>query len=370
MKKCLLLVAVIAAVIISCKTGKPVASYTDMSVPVRGFCIVAPQPRTVDSFVHFINTELAPRSVNTLVLRVDFNYQYTSHPELRDSIALSKEDVKKIVAACKANQIKVIPQVNLLGHQSWAGTTYNLLKKYPQFDETPGVFMPAKYQWPNADSLYCKSYCPLHPDLHSIVFSLMDEICEVFETDAFHAGMDEVFYIGDSKCVRCSGKDKAVLFANEVSVLRDHLAETKKELWIWGDRLLDGHSTGLGMWEASKNFTWPAIDLVPKDVIICDWHYERADKTAVYFAMKGFNVITCPWRNGAIANKQLTDLVAFRNESTVDMKPRFRGMMQTVWTGNSNFLKGFYAEKSDTIRGGKTEWNCFRQLYTAIDKLK
>lgn len=370
MNKLLLLTAIVVSVVLSCTTTKPVAKYTDNSLPVRGFCIVAPQHRTVDSFVQFINQELATRSVNVLVLRVDWNYQYTSHPELSDSIALSKEDVKKLVAACKAHQIKIVPQVNLLGHQSWAGTTYNLLKKYPQFDETPSVLMPAKYQWPNADSLYCKSYCPQHPDLHNIVFALMDEICEVFETDAFHAGMDEVFYLADSRCSRCSGKDKATLFANEVTALRDHLAASKKELWIWGDRLIDGHATGLGMWEASKNNTWPAVDMIPKDVIICDWHYERPDKTAVYFAMKGFNVITCPWRNGEIANKQLEDIIAFRNESTKDMKPRFMGMMQTVWTGNSNFLKGYYAEKSDTIRGGKTEWNCFRQLYTSIQKLK
>jgi hypothetical protein len=369
MKKYFLFVSIIAIIIVSCKTNKPV-EYADTTIPVRGFCIVAPLPRTVDSFVNFINNDLAPRGVNVLVLRVDFNYQYTSHPELQDSIALSKEDVKKIVAACKKNQIKVIPQVNLLGHQSWANKTYNLLKKYPQFDETPAVIMPVKYKWPNDDGLYCRSYCPLHPEVHAIVFSLIDEICDVFETDAFHAGMDEVFYIGDSKCPRCAGKDKAVLYAGEVTALRDHLAASKRQLWIWGDRLLDGNATGLGMWEASENNTWTAIDMIPKDVTICDWHYERADKTPVYFAMKGFNVITCPWRNATVANAQLHDMIAFRNESTGNMKPRFQGMMQTVWTSNSNFLKGFYENKIDTVRGDKTEWYCFRELYKSIDKLK
>jgi hypothetical protein len=369
MKKHFVYIAIIALVIVSCKTGQP-SGYADASLPVRGFCIAAPLPRTVDSFVNFINKELAPRGVNVLVLRVDFNYQYASHPELRDSVALSKEDVKKIVAACKAHQIRLIPQVNLLGHQSWAGKINKLLLKYPQLDETPLVAMPVKYEWPNADNLYCKSYCPLHPEVHAIVFSLIDEICDVFETDAFHAGMDEVFYIGDSRCVRCAGKDKAGLFAGEVTAIRDHLAESKRELWIWGDRLLDGKATGLGMWEASENNTWTAIDLIPKDVVICDWHYERADKTPVYFAMKGFKVITCNWRNATIANAQLKDMIAFRNESTGDMKPRFCGMMQTVWSGNSNFLKGYYEHKTDTVHGDKTDWYCFKELYKSIDKLK
>ena len=341
----------------------------DSVLPVRGFAIAAPRASYVDSFVAFIEKELAPRHVNTLILRVDYNYQFKTHPELRDSTALSPADVKKIVTSCRNNKIRIIPQINLLGHQSWASRTGNLLAKYPQFDETPEVKMPEKYKWPNEDSLYCKSYCPLHPDVHKVVFALMDEICEAFETDAFHAGMDEVFYIGSAKCPRCKGKDKAQLFADEVTRIRDHLYASKRELWIWGDRLLDGQTTGLGMWEASKNDTYRAIDMIPKDVFICDWHYERADKTAVYFAMKGFNVATCPWRKPSLAVSQMQDMVAFRYESTKEMKPRFRGMVQTVWSDAPSFVNGFYQNKTDPQTGDNTAWNCFKQLYDAINKV-
>jgi hypothetical protein len=27
----------------------------------------------------------------------------------------------------------------------------------------------------------------------------------------------------------------------------------RRQLWLWGDRLLDGKLTGLGEWEASRN---------------------------------------------------------------------------------------------------------------------
>ena len=342
----------------------------DSILPVRGFAIAAPPPYYVDSFIHFIDKELAPRQVNTLILRVDFNYQFTSHPELRDSSALSNEDVKKIVAICRNNNIKVIPQINLLGHQSWANKTNNLLLKYPEFDETPEVKIPSTYKWPNADSLYCKSYCPLHPGVHKVVFALMDEICDVFETNAFHAGMDEVFYIGSDKCPRCKGKDKAKLFADEVTRIRDRLALSKRELWIWGDRLLDGTTTGLGMWEASQNNTHAAIDMIPKDVVICDWHYERADKTAVYFAMKGFKVVTCPWRNPSLAITQLNDMIAFRKDSPLKMQPRFLGMMQTVWSGAPNFIREFYADRTSTTDITKSPVECFKQLFEEINKHK
>jgi hypothetical protein len=341
----------------------------DSILPVRGLAIAAPPPSYVDSFVTFIEKELAPRHVNTLILRVDYNYQYTSHPELSNSTALSIADVKKIVNSCRNSNIRVIPQINLLGHQSWANKAENLLVKYPEFDETPEVKIPEVYKWPNADSLYCKSYCPLHPKVHGVVFALVDEICDVFETNAFHAGMDEVFYIGSDKCPRCKGKDKAKLFADEVTLIRDHLAQSERELWIWGDRLLDGTATGLGMWEASQNNTHAAIDMIPNDIFICDWHYERADKTAVYLAMKGFNVVTCPWRNPALAITQLQDMISFRNESTKIMKPRFRGIVQTVWSGPSSFINGFYQNAKDPKTGDNTPWNSFKQLFDEINKL-
>lgn len=336
----------------------------DTILPVRGFCIAAPKPDGLEEFMKFIGEELAPRQVNTLILRVDYNYQYESHPELSDSNALSTQDVKRLVATCKKNNIRIIPQVNLLGHQSWAGTIGNLLKVYPEFDETPLVKMPEKYVWPNAEGLYCKSYCPLHPDVHNVVFALMDEICDVFETDAFHAGMDEVFYIGEKQCPRCSGRDPAELFAGEVRTIRDHLALKDRKLWIWGDRLIDGKTTGLGEWEASFNNTHRAVDMIPKDVIICDWHYERPDKTPVYFAMKGLSVVTCPWRKPENAVLQVQDMVKFREHSTPEMKERFLGMVQTVWSGTSQFLDSYYGRRKE--EGANSPVNCFKALYDEI----
>jgi N-acetyl-beta-hexosaminidase len=333
------------------------------TLPVRGFSIAAPMPSEVNAFVKFIKEELAPRNINTLILRVDFNYQYESHPELREDTALSKSDVKKIVAICKQSGIHIIPQINLLGHQSWASKTGKLLAVYPQFDETPWVKMPEKYEWPNEDELYCKSYCPLHPEVHKVVFDLMDEICDVFETDAFHAGMDEVFYIADSKCPRCSGHDPAELFAGEVSKIRNHLAEKGRHLWIWGDRLIDGKTTGMGRWEASMNNTFRAVDLISKDVVICDWHYERPDQTAVYFAMKGLSVVTCPFRNPKSALLQLDDMYKFRQNSTPEMKSRFLGIISTAWSGAGAFLKEFYQKDSGKNTDSNSVSNTFRAVF-------
>src|SRR5437763_653260 len=70
-------------------------------LPVRGLCIAAPTPQNLDSFIVFMNNELKPRHINTLVLRIDYHYQFKSHPELADTLALSSDDVKKIVSAAR-----------------------------------------------------------------------------------------------------------------------------------------------------------------------------------------------------------------------------------------------------------------------------
>ena len=322
------------------------AESIDELLPVRGLAIEAPKPGGMNDFLKFIEGDLVPAHFNLLILRVDWNYAYETHPELRDENPLTKEDVKRIVNVCRFRGIRLVPQINLLGHQSWAKQTHALLREYPQFDETPSVQTENYTEWPNPDGLYCKSYCPLHPDVHKVVFDVVDELCDVFETDAFHAGMDEVFYIGMDECPRCKGRDKAELFAGEVELIRNHLAGKGRQLMIWGDRLLDGRTTGLGEWEASYNNTWPAIDRIPKDVFICDWHYERADLTGVYFATKGLSVASCGYRDPTVCEQQIRDMVRFRKQSAPETAARLQGYIHTVWSGAGQFIRRFNAVKN------------------------
>jgi hypothetical protein len=206
--------------------------------------------------------------------------------------------------------------------------------------------------------------------LHKVIFALIDEICDVFESDAFHAGMDEIFYLGDDKCPRCSGVDKAELYAGEVTRIRNHLAEKNRELWIWGDRLIDGKSTGIGLWEASYNYTWRAIDMIPRDVVICDWHYERPDQTPVYFAMKGFRVITCTGRKPETSVMQAEDMARFRRNATKEMKPRYYGMMQTVWSSTDQFIDAFYSKEQPNAGGKANPSDGFKALSKRMEELE
>jgi hypothetical protein len=263
---------------------------------------------------------LAAVGINLLVFEVDYNYEYTSHPELRGEDPISRETVKRVVQFCRENKIRLIPEFQSLGHQSWAEKTYALLTKYPDFDETPG-------QFPENKDIYCRSWCPLHPEVNPIIFSLYDELLEVFEADALHVGMDEVFLIASDFCPRCRGKDPAALFAKAVNDYYQHLVKERGvEMLMWGDRLLDGVATGYGEWEASMNRTQPAIDLIPKDVIICDWHYERMKSypSIPLFLNKGFRVLPTSFRDVKQTKKLIDFSLAFPSE-------RMLGHLCTIW---------------------------------------
>ncbi len=218
---------------------------------------------------------LAKRGVNLLIAEVDYWYDYASHPELHLDNPVKKETVKALLAACRAHGIRLVPQFQSLGHQSWAEKTFPLLVKYPQLDETPNKYAGNKGTDPWGTEFYCRSWCPLHPDLLPIINDLYDELLDVFEADALHIGMDEVFIIADADCPRCAGKPTGELFARAVNDAYDHIVRKRgKEMMMWADRLLDGQATGYGLWEASMNGTNAAIDMIPKDIIMCDWHYE------------------------------------------------------------------------------------------------
>ncbi|MFB3922270.1 MAG: family 20 glycosylhydrolase [Terriglobia bacterium] len=327
-------------------------------LPIRGLNLGAPKPEDVPAVVRFIREALPREGVNVLVMEFDYRYQYASHREVVDEDALSPSDVKAIVAACKEAGVRLIPLINLLGHQSWAAKTMGLLRAHPEFDETPG-------KYPNNKDIYCRSYCPLHPDLHKIVFDLMDELAAVCEADAVHVGMDEVFILADPDCPRCKSRNKAELFAQEVRALHDHLAAANREMWMWGDRFLDGTVTGLGEWEASQNGTAFAINLVPRDIVICDWHYDSPPLTAAHFAVEGFRVLYCPWRKTDVALGELDLVRAARAHADQTIAPRMLGVLQTTWTDPNEFIKAYNGDSSARKESAEAAAT-FKALFSAI----
>ncbi|MBN1139404.1 MAG: family 20 glycosylhydrolase, partial [Anaerolineae bacterium] len=272
----------------------------------------------LDIFKRLIAEVLPRYRCNTLVLLVRYRYQFTSHPQVSDEGALTPAQASEIAALCRQNGIRIVPKMNLLGHQSGPkrGSELGLLRAYPEFDETPNL----------PEVRYCRSLCPRHPQVQGVVFDLIDELLDAFQADAIHVGLDEVFEIGH--CPRCKGTPNAELFADWVNALHGHIVGKRQaQMLMWGDRLLDAERTRYGEWEASANHTWKSIARTPKDILICDWHYEEREDgypSIPYFADHGFRLVVCPWKNLKAVRLLLDDVAAQRSDKLL-------GVLSTSW---------------------------------------
>jgi hypothetical protein len=298
-----------------------------------GVHMLARSPDTLPLLKRGIAEAFAPMGVNTLIFEINYGFQFQSHPELANENAWSKAQIRELAEHCRRHGIRLIPQFMVLGHQSWARTTFPLLVKYPELDETPQIPLT------NPD-IYCRSWCPQHPKVTEIIFPMLDELIDAFQSDAFHIGMDEVFLIASDQCTRCKGKNPAELFAKAVKDFHGHLAGKRNQtVLMWGDRLLDSRETGYSRWEAANNGTAPAIDMIPKDIIICDWHYGRRDDypSIPLFQQKGFRV----WPSGWNEVEASRALIASGKRHASD---RMLGHLFTVWSDADRFLKALLKE--------------------------
>ncbi len=267
--------------------------------------------------------KLAALGVNAVIVEVGYSFDFKSHPKLRRGKGVSRAAAKQLAEVARTNGVRLIPELDCLGHQSLKKSVLPLLAQYPEFTEPS----PAN---PDLKTDYLKNWCPNDARINPIVFDLIDEITEAFDADAFHVGMDEIFNLASDNCPRCKGQDPAKLFANVVNEFHAHIVSEKKlEMFMWGDRLLDATAMHYSKWEASRIGTAGAIGLIPTNIVICDWHYGAQTNypSVPYFAAKGFRV----WPAGFRPVENCKGLSDFTKAQRA-LNPRVVGYLATTWS--------------------------------------
>lgn len=318
----------------------------ELSWKTKGIVLTAPLSDELDDVIKFIDEYLAPRGFNMIVMQVRYRYQFRRHPEVWGYDPLSMEDVKRLLNVCRKNNIKLVPKMNLIGHQSGFpneptdGILHGhnevlpdikdgLLRAYPDFDEQSGT----------REILYSRSICLSSRGARTIVCELIDELMDAFEADMIHIGCDEVFNAG--LCPECSKKSRAELISSWINSLNEHIKKRGGKTLIWGDRLLSTKDTGYNRWEASDDGSESAIDMLSKDIVVCDWHYDKYEKypSVDIFASKGFRMMISPWRDK-------NNLEAFLDYATKHDAGHINGVLMTTWCASGDLAKRLlYGEK-------------------------
>ncbi|MCL2180886.1 MAG: family 20 glycosylhydrolase [Treponema sp.] len=295
-----------------------------------------------EKLIKYINEGLSPLGINLLCLEFNPGYNYRRFPELADG-SFGREEARKVAAAAKNAGIEIVPLFMCLGHQGWRFHKNKLLKLHPEFDETPDA--PEDGDAENTPDLefYCHSWCASNDDVYKYVLPMIDEIMEDFNASCLHVGMDEVFSLADENCPRCKGKDRAQLFARSVNILHDHVVKEKGwKMMMWADRLNNAESFGYHAWEGDIWGTWRAIDMIPNDIILADWHYEMNEKGfpgIEALLEKGFTVLPASWKSlkqtRFLADEAAKYALAAKEKG---YNGRLAGMMVTCWSEAANGL--------------------------------
>lgn len=326
----------------------------------RGLHVLDSGAASLPAIKQLIKDVMVPAKANILIYEIDYDFQFKSHPEIKGMDPFSKEQIRDLVAFARAEGIRVIPEIQLFGHQSWGSDPPGaLLAAHPHLEEPPDGGNPQTTF--RGKDFYCRSWCPRHPDLHPIVFKLIDEVVDAFQTDMFHVGMDEVFVIASKKCPRCAGKDPAELFADQVNMLHGHLKKKGVTMLMWADRLLDGKATGYGKWEGSFDGTAPALNYIPKDIILCDWHYEGGVNgqfpSLDIFLKRGFRV----WPTVFKSEK---DSYKFMDEAAKRKDPKMLGTMASVWFHAGEMTKALIQESGPKLPIAKTAVEVLKRAWS------
>lgn len=246
---------------------------------------------------------LAAAGANTVVVEVNYSFEFEAHPELRNPRFIRRATAQALAAAARNCGVRLIPEFNCLGHQTSGGHLSPLLRLHPEFNETPSLSLTN----PN---VYCLEWCPRAPGLNEIIFSLIDELAGAFDAEDFHVGMDEVYLCGAAECPRCRGVSAAELYAAQVNALHAHIVGEKKlRMLMWADRVIGPKFQGHSRFDTPRNDLSAALSRIPRDIVMCDWHYEwKTNYPSIeLLAAHGFRV----WPAGFLPLKAAAQLSDF-----------------------------------------------------------
>lgn len=287
----------------------------------RGIKLMMPGRDEIGYFKDFIDCMLYFRH-NTVMLELGGAMEYKRHPEInqgweeyaafmaeysgksieiqksfpwaKNSIHsnngqgsyLTQEEVRDLIDYCAQRGITVIPEVPSTSHCDY------LLYNHRELAE-------------RCEDPYPDTFCPSNPASYELLFDILDEVIEVFHPDIINVGHDEYYSI--NICDRCRKRHKtnAEIYAEDLTKIHDYLASKGVKTMIWSEKLLNtvvGDGRGFGgarvlvYNDGPKGDgsliqviqpTWPARDLIPRDIFCLNWYWffgEQGDKEIADFS--------------------------------------------------------------------------------------
>lgn len=295
--------------------------------------------RGPDLHLRLLRNVIGALKFNHLVLEAEY-VRWDGFPEIHHpQYGMSKDDVRRILEVCRAEQIDVTPLINTLGHCQWMFETGHHL----ELCEDPEA------RW---------AYCVTNDKTYDFIFRIFDEALALFKPRFLHIGHDEFTDRGRVP-FRESSKPFSVdeLFMRDTLRLHAWLQQRGVRVMMWGDMLLapgeaPDASNAKSVEEAAK-----LRSRLPDDVLITDWHYAgvSADRftNLRLWREAGHDVVAAAWNRP-------DNIFHFARAAA---EAGTLGLLQTTWAGYSLDEESFKREQAQYaayVLAGEAAWNAER----------
>jgi hypothetical protein len=285
----------------------------------------------IEEFIDFI----ADYGYNALVLYLEAKVKTASVSFMPDSECYTPEEMKRVVEYAASKNIETIPVVSNLGHAE-------LFLKYPEMKHLSEIREGVDGRFNNFDD----AFCPSLEELYDFTEKYFAEVAEIFPSEYFHAGCDEVWNMGLCSLCKKRVENGETIF----DIYFEHLMRTYK---IVTEKL----GKKMMIWDDMFDDATDMLEKTPKDIIMCNWAYNLdMEKSSTHFGQRrysyrlaeydrlGFKYLVCPAP------------FDYRNvESFTRYGKRFNpfGWLMTSWEKSKLYI---YENLVSTAFGGKL-WN-------------
>lgn len=193
--------------------------YNTLMIEVGGAMEYKRHPLINEKWIEFCNeVSVSPEAAQ--------NIQNKMYPWMKDSIHfdngngsyISQDEMRDLINYCREREIEVYPEVPSLSHSDY------ILRAYPELNE-------------RIEDKYPDSYCPSNPKTYEVLFDIIDEVTDVFESEYVNIGHDE--YYTSAKCELCRNKKPIDLYIEDIEKINNYLKTKNMKAMMWCDKLFE-----------------------------------------------------------------------------------------------------------------------------------
>jgi len=274
--------------------------------PVNGIMIDCSRLLEKHEYYYSLIDFMAKWDMNTLLLHFSDDhgisislpgFEKLAHPK-----AFTPKEIQDLTQYAGTKGIEIIPELEVFGH-----TRY--ITDHPVYQYL--------YVGDRNDKIVFNALDPLSPESIDLMRSMIKEVAELFPSEYFHLGCDEV----NLAALNLSKENEARVWANYVNAMIGIVRENSKTPMIWDDHV-------------RKNLE--IAKLLDKNVVLVEWNYDPNYKPTRLdtLAQMGFsNIIIAPsiscWRNRVIPTAPQLKNVDAHAESV--RNGIADGLINTVW---------------------------------------